>query len=171
MELWLFTLDDLLKAKDADGKPLYHSQRHGVVFPFADALCWLLASRQQILDLIELAEKGPANPVLAEGLTGYVNFFTDLCHVQAGRAAGESGRICAELVYGYNRQPDLCMDATGIGGNKASSEEDPALDSLAIFSTLRNRLDISLAGSRLAKDRAAIAVSKVEIPEALDYPA
>ena len=48
MELWLFTFDYLQKAKDADGKPLYHSQRHGVVFPFADALCWLLASRQQI---------------------------------------------------------------------------------------------------------------------------
>ncbi len=59
MELWLFTLDYLQKAKDADGKPLYHSQRHGVVFPLADALCWLLASRQQILDLLELEEKGP----------------------------------------------------------------------------------------------------------------
>ena len=32
-------------------------------------------------------------------------FFTDLCHVQAARAAGEVGRICAEVVHGYNRHP------------------------------------------------------------------
>ena len=34
-----------------------------------------------------------------------MSFFTDLCHVQSARAAGEVGRICAELVYGYNRHP------------------------------------------------------------------
>jgi alkylation response protein AidB-like acyl-CoA dehydrogenase len=170
MELWLFTLDYLQKYKDADGKPLYHSQRHGVVFPFADALCWLLASRQQILDLIELAEKGPANPVLAEGLAGYVNFFTDLCHVQAGRSAGEVGRICAELVYGYNRHSDLCTVAAGAEEGNPSGEGESASDSLQTFRALRNRLDRSLGGSRLAKDRAAMAVSRVEIPEALDYP-
>jgi hypothetical protein len=36
---------------------------------------------------------------------------------------------------------------------------------------LRQRLDICLTGARLAKDRAAMAVAKVMIPEALDYPA
>jgi hypothetical protein len=39
------------------------------------------------------------------------------------------------------------------------------------FTRLRGRLDGCLTGSRLAKDRAADAVSKVMIPEALDYPA
>jgi alkylation response protein AidB-like acyl-CoA dehydrogenase len=198
MELWLFTFDFLQKAKDADGKPLYHSQRHGVVFPIADALCWLLASRQQMLDMLELEEKGPANPLLAEGLTGFVNFFSDLCHVQAARAAGEVGRICAELVYGFNRHPDWCRDAMEIcfqgeqldaleciipgmaGYAKDAVEADgthsskagpcPA-ESLQTFKLLRHRLDICLTGSRLAKDRAAIAVSRVVIPEALDYPA
>jgi alkylation response protein AidB-like acyl-CoA dehydrogenase len=198
MELWLFTFDFLQKAKDADGKALYHSQRHGVVFPVADALCWLLASRQQILDMLELEEKGPGNPLLAEGLAGFVNFFSDLCHVQAARAAGEVGRICAELVYGFNRHPDWCRDAMeicfqgeqldameciipGIAGYaKDAVEADgthstkagpcPA-DSLQTFKLLRHRLDICLTGSRLAKDRAATAVSKVVIPEALDYPA
>lgn len=152
MELWLWTLDYLQRTKDADGKPLYHSQRHGVVFPFADALCWLLASRQQILDLLVLEEKGPQNPILAEGLSGFVNFFSDLCHVQAARSAGEVGRICAELVYGYQR--DL----------SAISADDTT------FASLRHKVDASLAGARLSKDRAAAAVSKVMIPEALDYP-
>ena len=32
-------------------------------------------------------------------------FLADLCHVQAARAAGEVGRVCAELVFGYNRHP------------------------------------------------------------------
>ena len=150
MELWLWTLDFLQKNKDADGKPLYHSSRHGVVFPFSDALCWILTSRQQILDLLELEEKGPENPVLAEGLAGFVTFFSDLCHVQAARSAGEVGRICAELVYGYSRHSDAPIQE---------------------FAALRQRLDVCLTGARLAKDRAALAVSKVMIPEALDYPA
>ena len=42
---------------------------------------------------------------MAEGLPGTVDFFTDLCHVQSARAAGEVGRICAEMVFGYNRHP------------------------------------------------------------------
>ncbi|HEX9079043.1 MAG TPA: acyl-CoA dehydrogenase family protein, partial [Desulfuromonadaceae bacterium] len=200
MELWLFTLDFLQKAKDADGKPLYHQQRHGVVFPFADALCWLLASRQQILDLVELADKGPANAVVAEGLAGYVNFFSDLCHVQAARAAGEVGRICTELVYGYNRHPDWCRDAmeicfqgeqldamecimpgiSGYGramgvaleadGSHAAKAGPCPAEALETFKLLRHRLDICLTGSRLAKDRAAATISQVTIPEALDYP-
>jgi hypothetical protein len=44
-------------------------------------------------------------------------------------------------------------------------------DGLEAFSRLRVRLDGCLTGSRLAKDRAADAVTKVMIPEALDYPA
>ena len=55
--------------------------------------------------VVELEEKGADNPALAESLPGFVRFFTDLCHVQAARAAGEVGRICTELVFGYNRHP------------------------------------------------------------------
>jgi hypothetical protein len=36
---------------------------------------------------------------------------------------------------------------------------------------MQYRLTACLTGSRLAKDRAAETVSKVMIPEALDYPA
>ncbi len=39
------------------------------------------------------------------------------------------------------------------------------------FLHLRNKLDSCLTGSQLAKDRAAEAIAKVMIPEALDYPA
>ncbi len=151
MELWLSTLEFIRKSKDADGKPLFHSQRHGVVFPLADALCWLLACRYQILDVLELEQKGPENPVLAEGLAGFVTFFSDLAATQAGRAAGETARICAELVYGFGRE-----------GEQVPEQEE--------FSRLRQQLDLSLAGSRLAKDRAAEALTKITIPEILDYP-
>ena len=71
----------------------------------ADALAWLLAARFLILDTRELEEKGPENPALAEGLPGLVQFYEDLCHVQAAQTAGEVGRICSELVFGYNRHP------------------------------------------------------------------
>jgi len=105
MELWLWTLEYLKNAKDADGVRLYKSQRQGVTFSLADALCWLLAARLQILDVLELEEKGRENPVLQDSLEGFVRFLTDLCHVQTASAAGEVGRICSELVYGYNRHP------------------------------------------------------------------
>ena len=105
MQLWLWSLNHVQTATDADGAKLYHKTRQGVTFPLADALCWLLAARQFILDVIELETKGAENPALADGLAGTAAFFTDLCHVQAARAAGEAGRVCAEIVYGYNRHP------------------------------------------------------------------
>src|SRR5664280_2833667 len=105
MQLWLWSLNHLQKATDADGGKLYQGSRQGVTFPLADALCWLLASRSQILDLLELEKRGPEVPTVAEGLKGLTSFLTDLCHVQSAHAAGEAGRVCAELVHGYNRHP------------------------------------------------------------------
>ncbi len=202
MNLWVWTLRHVQKVTDADGAKLYHKSRQGVTFPLADALCWLLAARQFICDVVELETKGSANPALADGLPGFVSFFTDLCHVQTARAAGEVGRICAELVYGYNRHPAwdeansracYCAEELQslegvIPGIDASAraqsavtetgESHPAkagpcvsFPGLETFVRLRAKLDGCLAGSRLAKDRAAEALTKVMIPEALDYPA
>jgi alkylation response protein AidB-like acyl-CoA dehydrogenase len=162
MELWLWTLQHLQSAKDAQGAKLFSGNRHGVVFPLADALCWLLASRHQILDVLELERKGPENAVVAEGLTGLVNFFSDLCATQSASAAGESSRICAELVYGYNATDSCSSDGCCCQG--------PAAVALEPFAQLRRKVDACLAGSRLAKDRAADALAQVMIPEALDYP-
>lgn len=167
MELWSWTLEYLQKNTDALGAKLYHGNRQGVTFPLADALCWLLAARLQILDVIELAAKGPANPIVAEGLEGLVNFFTDLCAVQAASAAGESARLCAELVYGYNALP-ACPGENCTCGQ--ADETGAVAAVLEPFVRLRAKIDASLSGSRLAKDRAAEALTKVMIPEALDYP-
>jgi hypothetical protein len=166
----------------------------------ADALCWILASRCQILDLLELEEKGPQNPVVAEGLVGWVSFFSDLCQVQVARAAGEVGRISAELVFGYRRHPRWDTDARGCfpvnqveqlegtmpgitagasqtgdvvaedGSHAEKAGPCVSFDGLETFTRLRTRLDGCLSGSRLAKDRAAAALTEVMIPEALDYP-
>ena len=162
MELWMWTVDHMRTNRDADGGRLYNSPRQGVIFPLADALCWLVATRQMILDVLELGAKGPANPMVAEGLEGIMAFYTDLCHVQVARSIGEVGRICAELVHGYNSKPDEC-DA---GGNCCVVD----CNDRGEFNVLRNRLDGCLSGSRLAKDRAADALMDVMIPEALDYP-
>jgi alkylation response protein AidB-like acyl-CoA dehydrogenase len=200
MQLWLWTLEHVQVSSDAEGGKLYQGQRQGVTFALADALCWLLASRYQILDLLELEAKGPDNPAVAEGLPGLVRFFSDLCHVQSARAAGETGRICAELVFGYNRHPawdaeacEGCFDADelewmeGVMPGIASSgrsfsdvieegrtpmKAGPCVRFAGYerFSQLRAKLDGCLTGSRLAKDRAAEAVTRVMIPEALDYP-
>ena len=202
MELWLWSLQHLLKATDADGAKLYQTARQGVTFPLADALCWLLSARCQILDLLQLETEGPSNPTVAEGLPGLLAFLTDLCHVQSARSAGEVGRICAELVFGYNRHPawdtEGCATCYQAGDLDAMESLIPGMASLARgytdvieddgahapkagpcarfegldqFSRLRARLDGCLTGSQLAKDRAAEALTKVMIPEALDYPA
>jgi alkylation response protein AidB-like acyl-CoA dehydrogenase len=201
MQMWLYTLQHLQKSADADGAKLYQSSRQGVTFPLADALCWLLSSRSQILDLLELEKNGGANSAIAEGLDGLQGFMTDLCHVQAARTAGEVGRVCAGLVFGYNRHPS--WDTEGCAGCYQADDLDtmealiPGIASLARgytdviekdgshtpkagpcarfdgldqFTRLRIRMDGCLTGSQLAKDRAADALTKVMIPEALDYP-
>jgi alkylation response protein AidB-like acyl-CoA dehydrogenase len=202
MQLWLWSLNHVQNSTDADGAKLYHKTRQGVTFPLADALCWLLAARQFILDVVELETKGAENPALADGLAGTVAFFTDLCHVQTARAAGEAGRVCAEIVHGYNRHPAwdetschacYCADELetlegiipGIDGSaRAYSDVFEAGDprplkagpcvrfaGLEDFVRLRAKLDGCLTGCRLAKDRAAEALTKVMTREALDYPA
>ena len=63
-------MEHLLHAKDEEGRPLYTAPRQGVTFAMADALCWLLATRYQILDVLELEQSGSADPAVAEGKAG-----------------------------------------------------------------------------------------------------
>ncbi len=155
MELWIWSLEYLQSHKDGNGKTLYGGQRQGVMFPMADALAWLLGARQLILDTLELEKKGPENPTLAEGLAGVVNFYSDLSGVQSARAAGEVGKICADLIYGYQPSSGCCSTANA---------------ELKAFAELRAKTDACFSGLRFSKDRAAEAVAQVMIPEALDYP-
>jgi hypothetical protein len=199
MTMWLWTLERLQHATDADGGKLYQSARQGVTFALADALCWLLAVRCQILDLLELERRGGQDASVVEGLSGLLNFFSDLCHVESARASGEAARICAELVFGYNRHP--AWDEAGYKGCFRQDELEelegfvPGIAACAFdvigndgshprkagpcatcngaeqFQILRNKLDTCMTGARLAKDRAAEALSTIMIPEVLDYPA
>jgi alkylation response protein AidB-like acyl-CoA dehydrogenase len=202
MQLWLWTLGHVRHAVDAEGQKLYRNSRQGVTFPLADALCWLLAARYQILDVLELEVRAGEHPELAEAAPGALRFFSDLCHVQAAHAAGEVGRIAAELVYGYNRHPawdDPCapgcctadaadeiegvipgfgasarvyMDVVESDGSHAP-KAGPCVrvPGLQAFQALRTKVDGCLTGARLAKDRAADALTTVMIPDAPDYPA
>ena len=199
MEMWQWTLNYLQKTTDAAGNRLYQAQRQGVTFALADALCWLLASRCQILDVLELEARGGEDAVAAEGLAGTVQFLSDLCHTQAAQASGEVSRICTELVFGYHRHP--AWDEEGCGHCFTSVELEeleatmPGITAFATdvigadgshpqkagpcagcsgaseFQRMHTKLAMCLSGSRLAKDRAADTLSKVMIPEALDYPA
>jgi alkylation response protein AidB-like acyl-CoA dehydrogenase len=199
MQMWLWTLNHLQKSSDADGNKLYHGQRQGVTFPMADALCWILASRYQIIDVLELEARGSDDAVVAEDLEGTVQFMSDLCHVQAAQTAGEVSRICAELVFGYashpawtNKDAECCFTSAELNQYE---ETMPGISAFAVdvlatngehplkagpcagcagnteFLRLQNKLTRCLTGARLAKDRAAETVSTVMIPEALDYPA
>jgi alkylation response protein AidB-like acyl-CoA dehydrogenase len=145
MQLWLKSLEFLQANKDANDAKLYSTNRQGVNFPLADALCWLLAVKCFIDDILELEGKVSENPDFA----GFVNFFAQLATVQSIRAAGEASRICAELVYGY---------------------AVPEMAGLEEFAQQRTTVERGMTGLRMAKDRAAAALTRVMIPEALDYP-
>ena len=198
MTLWLWTMNYLQHSTDPEGNKLYHGQRQGVTFALADALCWLLASRAQIFDVLELEDRGANDAVASEGLAGTVQFLSDLCHTQAAQAAGEVSRICGELVFGYNRHPAWDEEehkSCFLAGELEEYEETmPGITAMAVdvlaadgthplkagpcagcvgsaeFLRLQSKLTTCLSGCRLAKDRAADTVSKVMIPEALDYP-
>ena len=198
MKMWQWTLKYLEGHTDALGGKLYHGQRQGVTFALADALCWLMASRCQILDVLALEEQGALDAVAAEGLMGTVQFLGDLCHVQAAAASGEVSRICAELVFGYQKHPDwndpagrscflsgelddlestmpgisaTALDVIGNdGSHPAKAGPCAACEGTSAFLRMQNRIALCLTGSRLAKDRAAGNVAQVMIPEALDYP-
>ncbi len=198
MQMWLWTLNHLQRVTDATGNKLYHGQRQGVTFAMADALCWLLASRCQILDVLELETRGTADASLADSLHGTVQFLGDLCHVQSAQAAGEVSRICAELIFGYKKHPSWndagCNQCFSVDELAEFEQTMPGITSMVLdvlkadgshpdkagpcatcvgesdFLQMQNKLSRCLSGSRLAKDRAAETVSAVMIPEALDYP-
>ena len=192
MQMWFWTLNHLQNSTDPSGSKLYHSQRQGVTFAMADALCWLLASRCQILDVLELEARGAADTALAELLPGTVQFLSDLCHVQAAKAAGEVSRISAELVFGYKRHPSWndagCSECFSANEIEELEETMPGITAMVLdvlradgshpekagpcaacgresdFLNLQSKLSRCLSGSRLAKDRAAETVSTVMIP-------
>ena len=197
MELWLWSLRHLMRSKDADGTNLYQSARQGVSFPMADALCWLMSARHMILDVNELVTTGKENPSLGDSHAGLSLFYQDLCAIQSARAAGEVGRICAELVFGYNKHPRWDDDLHNCYGRVeliALEGFMPGVGAMAIdvieedgshphkagacvsfrgfeqFRALRNKMDGCITGSQLAKDRAARSLVSVMIPAALDYP-
>jgi alkylation response protein AidB-like acyl-CoA dehydrogenase len=149
LRLVLFTLEYMQSHKDADGGKLYSSSRQGVTFPIADAFCWALASRYQLDDIRELMDKGSENPALADGFEGTLNFYFDLCKIQAVRSAGEVIRLCSEIFYGV---------------------ADPDKSDRETFARLRQSVDEKQGGLRQARDRASQSLVQVMIPEALDYP-
>ena len=149
LRLWAWTRAFAACAKDPNGKKLGASQRHGVVFPLSDALAGLMAAMSFWQDIKFLALNGAEHPVVGPELQGYLNTFNDLLGTVIADVAGEAAKICSGVVYGFG----------------AASADDKAA-----FAALRNALDEALAGTRLAKDRAAKTLTTIMIPEALDYP-
>jgi alkylation response protein AidB-like acyl-CoA dehydrogenase len=201
MQMWLWTLQHLQYATDPSGAKLYQSSRQGVTFPLADTLAWLLAARQQILDVVELERAGPASRAVADEAGDIVPFLMDLCHVQAARTAGEVGRVCTELLFGYRRHPAWdgpdrasCYVADELealedvipgiaatarfysdvveidGSHQAKAGPCANTEGLEPFMRMRAKMDGCLTGSRLAKDRAAEALTQVAIDDTPAYP-
>lgn len=166
-EVWCWTFDRVERARVAAGGVRADAD----LTPLAEAFGWLAASRALVL------ETDGGNQALA-----------DVCHAHVGRACGEVGRICAELVFGSARHPAWDTDAAAcyhakdlevleeyVPGLTSTAraysdviEEDgthPAkagpcvrLDGLEEFVRLRAKLDGCLAGAHTARVRAAKAL-------------
>ena len=80
-------------------------------------------------------------------------------------------------MHRYPYEPDMehCRMVVKTGGATCYIMDDCCRDMTAedkaAYAALRNALDEALAGTRLAKDRAAKCLTTIMIPEALDYPA
>ena len=111
MELWLWTLQHLQHATDADGERLYQTVAAGRDVPARRRP--VLAARLALPDPRRVGTRGRGPGNARRWRTGCRAraVLLDLAHVQAARAAGEVGRIAAELVHGYNRHP--AWDAEG----------------------------------------------------------
>ena len=157
MEFWLWTYNFLRGGEGPGVEKRFPSQHQEITFPLADALCWLLAARQLVLDAYELERRKPNTDVSSQEKE-YAQLFEDLACVQSARAAGEVTRICGDLVFGDER------------GVKPSDRDPVITGDKKGFLERRAKLDHCLAGSRAAKRRAAEAVSRVAIPPDLDYP-
>ncbi len=167
MEVWCWTYDRLERARADEGAGLAGSDLGLLV----EALGWLVASRALVLGVDR--DDGP---------------LADLCHAHVGRACGEVGRICAELVFGSLRHPAWDTDAwtcyhaedletleeyvPGLtstaraysdvieadGSHRAKAGPCVRLDGVEEFVRLRAKLDGCLAGSHTARTRAAQAL-------------
>ena len=73
----------------------------------------------------------------------------DLCHLQSARAAGEVGRICAELVFGYNPHPAWTSESCNAC---YASDEVDALEGIipGIASMARSVSDVTESGQEHA---------------------
>ena len=193
MNLWLWSLNYLQNAIDPEGGKLYHGQRQGVTFALADALSWLLASRAQILDVLELEARGadgcggrrrpcrdravPQRPLPHPGRAGGGR---GLAHLRrAGlrlqppsRWDEEEHRHCflaAELEELEETMAGIARHGHGCAGRRRQRirrRPAPARAAPAreSFCACKTSSTMCLTGSRLAKDRAAETVSKVMNP-------
>lgn len=96
MQLWLWTMSHVRRTSGAE---------HAAVAELAHAFARLIAVRAQILEVS--TGSAAINPAARQ-------FYTDLCHVEAARAAGEVAMVCAEIVFGYRSHPS--WDAEGCAG-------------------------------------------------------
>ena len=92
MQLWLWALAHVQGSPDG-----------AAVSELGEAFGPLVGARAQILEVVGeglASSSGPAR-----------QFYTDLCHAQAARAAGSVATLCAEIVFGSRRHP--AWDAEG----------------------------------------------------------
>jgi hypothetical protein len=173
LQLWAWTMRHMQQ-----GTPRHET----AITELANASCWLLAARCQVLQMEVLAPPAAA---------GSASFSADLSHALAARAAAIVATTCAEIVYGYRRHPS--WDAEGCSSCYAADDLDeleglmPGIASsarahadvveadgshaakagpcvrvtgLEEFARLRAKLDGCMTGARLAKDRAAAALDR-----------
>jgi hypothetical protein len=175
LELWAWTMRSF-----RTGEMSQNEAGSRAVDELSDAIAPLLAARSLALEVAaKAAAKTPAEAEL----------WTDLCHAYSARVSAAAGSTCAELVFGYRshltwdeagcatcytadqleEMEALMPGMSSVAGvdvieadGSHPSKRGPCVrfDGVDTFIRLRNKLDGCLTGARLAKERAAVAVSR-----------
>jgi hypothetical protein len=191
LDLWLWTFQHVQQStggsQPAGGDQateIDRRRRERDLASLCDALAGLLSARALVASGCSQAEESADASIVTP-------LFADLCHAASARAAGDVGRICADIVFGRLEHPtwdpacEACIaagDADALEGimpgmsygarlTEDVLEEDGShpekagpcvrLDALQGFISRRNKLDGCLSGARTAADRAARALQEL----------
>ncbi len=140
LQLWSWTMNHFRR------EPNLHAT---AIAELADVFRDLVAARCLVVDFVEDAGAPP-------------QFLSDLCHVQAARAAAAVGGVCAELVFGYRRH--LTWDAEGCATCYCAEELDELEGIIpGIASGARGKADVIEAdGTHAAKAGPCAGINGVE---------
>lgn len=147
IDFWIECIAALENTKDYAGKFLYSEKRHATVYPFTDSISWIMAVSSLVMDIKELIEKSDSLGLDKKEIESIICFFKDLAIMQSVECGAELIKTMNLILLG-------CKDEI--------SEKENLLN-------LKKNLEASFGYYLQSKEAIMESLTKVVIPEVLDY--